>query len=140
MLYQMTSLHGCRRGHYGHFCIRSFVSFAYSPKYHQNSSKQHIVLSTVHNFNCRGLNFSLYISLFDVSQIICKFGSFAYSRWLPKQPTYALNRIFSCLQPTLTQVFICFWYFRKFVSFIYAAFILLPFNSCICFSAFRTEY
>ena len=46
-------------------------------------SKRHIFLLTAHNFHYKSLIFS-YVSLLGCPKKSCKFGSFAYSRWLPK--------------------------------------------------------
>ena len=54
-----------------------------------------VIMSWI-RFYSMGLKFS-YVSLPEVSLKIFKFGSFAYSRWLPKWPDYAPNSIFSSL-------------------------------------------
>ena len=68
--------------------------FKMATKMVELSSGLHIFLSTVHSFHCMGLKF-LYVSLLEVSHIICKFGTFAYSIWPLKWLKYAYFPVWS---------------------------------------------
>ena len=57
--------------------------FKMAAKMAEMCSKWHIFLLTAHNFLCKSLIFS-YVSLLGCPEKLCKFSSFAYSKWPPK--------------------------------------------------------
>ena len=60
---------------------------------------QHILLSEVNSFYCMALKVSYLLQL-EFFMKLCKFSSFAYSKWLPTWPKSARNTMFSSLKST----------------------------------------
>ena len=82
--------------------IRKFGLFAYSNGRQNGQNMLQAAYFPVYSphfllYGYMGLKFS-YVSLLEVSHIICKFGSFAYPIWPPNWHKYARSRIFSCPQ------------------------------------------